>query len=926
MSNFPRLRLIIGLGLMLLFGLFYSVIAADRQFLPGHVPPAVAQLKALGRLPETNNLELAIGLPLRNGAELSELLRQLYDPSSTNYHKYLQPAEFAARFGPTVEDYQAAQDFARSNGMVVAGTYPNRLVLDVRGRVADVERAFGVTLRTYRHPTEKRNFFAPDTEPSLPSNLRVTSIEGLSDYSLPRCASRRVLAAKARPLSFNGSATNHEYAGQDFRNAYVPGSKLDGTGQTVAVLEYSDYFPADITNYENIVGANIGATNYVPLTTVLVGTTTPSTTHNDEVAMDVELAIAMAPKLSRVIVYEKYSVSSTLLNRIATDNLAKQVSSSWLVGPWSVSTATAYDNILTNMAAQGQSYFQSSGDSDAYTGSQPLDSGTTVPVDSPYATIVGGTSLTMNGYGVSWGSETVWNYNSDQNNPTPNEGSGGGISTYYAIPSWQANINMTTNGGSAGNRNIPDVALTADNIFVCYDNGTDDGYYFYMGTSAAAPLWAGFCALVNQQSTAANSTNYVGFLNPALYAIATNASYNSCFHDITTSNNIGTHTAGLFYATNGYDLCTGLGTPAGTNLINALAPMPYCLTQPSSQTNTAGGSAVFSVTIGGLPPFSYRWLFNGTNLPAAANISGTASNVLTITSITSANAGNYRVVVTNASGSVTSSVATLTVNLLSPAMTLTSPANPCGYKSSLSFTAGLSPSAATGTVQFLTNGVIFNTQTLISGSATSAAVATLPRGTNTIAARYSGDASFLPVTNTLSQAITNHPPAAMPFYTNRYDGLSLKIPVSTLANNWSDADSDALSLVAISVSTNGVTVTNSAGTLVYYNTNNVADRFTCTISDGWGGTNFQNVYIAILPLPTNAVPAFTSVATSNGMLQLNLSGMSGLTYVLQATTNLVLPGSWLPLATNVPDPNGVWQFSDALTNNPYRFYRLKLMP
>jgi subtilase family serine protease len=926
MLYFKRSWLIVGLGAASLLVPNFSSFAADRKFLHGSVPPVVAQLQPLANLPGTNRLDLAIGLPLRNGAELSELLRQLYDPASTNYHKYLQPAEFAARFGPTEEDYQAVQDFARSNGLAVIDTYPNHLVLGLRGSAADVERAFGVTLRTYRHPTEARNFFAPDTEPSLPANLRVTSIEGLSDYSLPRRADHRVSAAKARPLSFNGSGPNQEYAGNDFRNAYVPGSKLDGTGQTVALLEYSDYYKVDVTNYENIVGSINGVTNYVSLTNVVVLNDKPGTGNNDEVALDIEVAIAMAPKLSRVIVYEKNSVSSTLLNRITTDNLAKQVSSSWLVGTWSSSTAIAYDNILTNMAAQGQSYFQSSGDGDAYTGSQPLDSGVTVPVDSPYATIVGGTTLTMNGSGASWASEKVWNYNADPNNPIPNEGSGGGISAYYAIPYWQTNINMATNGGSSTYRNIPDVALTADNIFVCYDDGTTNGEYYYMGTSCAAPLWAGFCALVNQQSTAANPTNYVGFLNPALYAIATNASYNSCFHDITISNNIGTNTPGLFYATNGYDLCTGLGTPTGTNLINVLAPRPYCLTQPSNQTATVAGSAQFSVTAGGMPPLGYRWLFNGTNLPATTNVIGTASNVLTISFVTVTNAGNYQVVVTNAYGSVTSSVATLTVNLLAPTLTLTSSANPTGYKSSLNFTSVLSSSIATGTMQFLNNGVLFDTETVAAGSAISASLATLPRGTNTIAARYSGDTNDLPATNTLSQFVTNHPPVTTPFYTNRYAGLSLKIPLAMLSNNWSDADGDALSLAGIGVSTNGVTVTNNAGTLVYYNSNNVADLFTCTISDGWGGTNFQNVYIAISPLPTNAIPAFASVVNSNGTLQLNLTGMSGLTYVLQATTNLISSGSWLPLATNVPGTNGVWQFGDALTNNPQRFYRLKLAP
>ena len=91
----------------------------------------------------------------------------------------------------------------------------------------------------------------------------------------------------------------------------------------------------------------------------------------------------------------------------------------------------------------------------------------------------------------------------------PDEGSGGGISSYYAIPSWQTNVSMANNGGSMANRNIPDVALTADNIFVSYNNGDASGTYYFMGTSCAAPLWAGFTALVNQQSVAARQIRWV---------------------------------------------------------------------------------------------------------------------------------------------------------------------------------------------------------------------------------------------------------------------------------------------------------------------------------------------------------------------------------------------------------------------------------
>ena len=160
-----------GLGVALLFCIAASAQTAPRQWLHGQVPAAVSRLAPDGRLPAGTNLFLTIGLPLRNEAALNELLRQLYDPGSTNFHKFLTPPEFTARFGPTETDYQAVVNFAEASGLTVAGTHPNRVVLDVTGSVSNVERAFQVTLRTYRHPTEARDFFAPDTEPSVPADL-----------------------------------------------------------------------------------------------------------------------------------------------------------------------------------------------------------------------------------------------------------------------------------------------------------------------------------------------------------------------------------------------------------------------------------------------------------------------------------------------------------------------------------------------------------------------------------------------------------------------------------------------------------------------------------------------------------------------------------------------------------------------------------
>ena len=203
---------------------------------------------------------------------------------------------------------------------------------------------------------------------------------------------------------------------------------------------------------------------------------------------------------------------------------------------------------------QGQSFFNASGDSDAYTG--PIAS----PADNPYVTVVGGTTLTTSGPSGAWVSETVWNWGSGQ-------GSGGGISTSLQPAFLAGRHQHGCQPGLGHQRNIPDVAMAADNVFEIADNGRS--LSGIGGTSCATPLWAGFTALVNQQA-AASGKPPVGFLNPVLYAIGEGSGYNSAFHDITTGNNTSASSPSKFFAVAGYDLCTGWGTPTGSNLINAL--------------------------------------------------------------------------------------------------------------------------------------------------------------------------------------------------------------------------------------------------------------------------------------------------------------------------------------------------------------------
>lgn len=178
--------------------------------------------------------------------------------------------------------------------------------------------------------------------------------------------------------------------------------------------------------------------------------------------------------------------------------------------------------------------------------------------------------MTTTGPGGSYVSETAWNWGLDNGKYV---GTSGGVSTYYGIPSYQQGINMSANLGSTTMRNVPDVALTGDNVYVIYHprKHSSSGGTFG-GTSCAAPLWAAFMALVNQQA-ALHGIPAAGFINPAVYAIGkSNANYTSLFHDVTNGNNFWPSSSAKFPAVAGYDLCTGWGTPTGTNLINALAP------------------------------------------------------------------------------------------------------------------------------------------------------------------------------------------------------------------------------------------------------------------------------------------------------------------------------------------------------------------
>lgn len=557
----PELRRWLAFAVMTIWaaGGWSGAVAEEKlQVLQHHVRPAVAQGKAQMKsaMAPDAQLNISIVLPLRDEAGLDRLLARLYDPSSPDYRQFLSVAEFTRRFGPTQEDYATVVAFAQSNGLEVTENPENRLVVPLRGTVAAINKALHVQMAVYQHPAEQRTFFSPDREPSLALSVPVAHVSGLNDYSQPKPMverGQRALGAAAP----TGSGLNGSYLASDMRTAYYGGTKLTGAGQAVGLLEFGGYYQSDVDETFN----EAGQTYSVPVVNVLLdgASADPQGADDSEQVLDIVQAIGMAPGLSQVRVYIGRDDAS-LLNAMASENAAKSLSCSW---SWLPEDPGAVDVFFKEMAAQGQSFFAASGDYGAFDWDV---SPYFFPQEDAYVTAVGGTHLTT-GPGGTWSAETSWN--------SPPYGSGGGVSPDgIPIASWQSGVATTANGGSSTLRNVPDVAMEADfdNFSCAYGECFTD----YAGTSFAAPRWAGFMALVNQQAVQDGSAlqGGVGFINPAIYAIGAGSRYSSDFHDTTTGNNQTLGQPVWYPAEPLYDLVTGWGSPAGQDLIDDLAGAP----------------------------------------------------------------------------------------------------------------------------------------------------------------------------------------------------------------------------------------------------------------------------------------------------------------------------------------------------------------
>ena len=545
---------------------------ADAQhLLTHHVRPAskLEGAKLIGKLPDSTPMQLHIMLNLGDPEGLKSYVAQVTDPTSPNYKRYLTPQQFTERFGPSQQTYDTAVAYFKANGFNVVGGSRDGFDIQVKAPASTVEAAFHITVNRYQHPTENRTFIVPDREPTPDLPFQLWHITGLDTFSKPHpMLVKRSDYARAHHISpdavvthaTTGSGPSKSFLGSDMRAAYYGGTTLTGAGIDMGLLEFLGTDLADLTTYYT------NAHQTEPITPVLYSVDGVSTSCTEaegncddtEQTIDMTQALGMAPGMSSLTEYFGNSTDTTqddagIISAMTTHSpLPITIGCSW---GWDPTDESTLDPYFEKMAVQGQTFFAASGDDSTWTESNLGERSAAWPADDPYIISVGGTDLQTSSAAGPWSSETAW---SD---------SGGGINQdSIPIPSYQAltGVITSTNKGSTTLRNGPDVSANANfTFYACSDQdgctANEEG-----GTSFAAPMWAAYIALADQQAKL-NGNPLLGFINPAIYPLGLGTGYATNFHDILTG------TSGSNSANASYDLVTGWGSPNGAALITTLS-------------------------------------------------------------------------------------------------------------------------------------------------------------------------------------------------------------------------------------------------------------------------------------------------------------------------------------------------------------------
>jgi len=582
----------------------------------GSAPGSPSGSKVVGSLSSATRMQVSVFLNSQDPAGLAAYATDVATPGSSIYHQYLTVPQFAQRFGAAPAQVQAVESALRADGLHPGQATPNDLSVPVTATAAQFEKAFSTGIENVRL-RGGRTAFTNTSAPLLPASVAgtVQNVTGLDNLVLaqpeglptpvPARTSDNATANAVHPnvgsgpqpcstLSANDKSSPGPYTADQIANAYGLTSLYsagdEGSGQTIALYELQPYTTSDITTYESC----YSITGNTPTVKKCSSCTLPPTSAgNDESELDIEDVIGLAPKAS-VEVYEGKNGTDniTLMQGIVTDNTAKVISTSWgeCESSWGSANAASENTIFEEAATQGQTIFAAAGDqgSEACGGTGSLAVGD--PASQPYVTGVGGTSMTS---AAPPPTESVWNAY-DGSNSGKNEDGGGGISSFWTMPTYQSGakaslgVIQTLSSGtpctaaSGDCREVPDVTADASVstgylIYYSPEAGGTDGWYDFGGTSAAAPTWAAYIALVNASSGCYSTP--VGFANPDLYSIASKAwsgtAYTADFNDITVGNNNPLNyespgNEGPYSALVGYDMASGLGSPQGAALATAL--------------------------------------------------------------------------------------------------------------------------------------------------------------------------------------------------------------------------------------------------------------------------------------------------------------------------------------------------------------------
>ncbi len=646
-----------------------------------------------GRVPADTRLTsmtLVFNRTSAQQADLEALLAAQQNPSSPQYHQWLTPAQFGARFGMAQSDLNKVQTWLEQQGFKVDNIANSKSFIQFSGSVSQFELAFQTEMHYYQVQGEKH--FAPSTALSVPAAIAPTveTLRDISDFK-PHAFHLSGSRSAAHPNFTFYSGTNTQsvlFAPGDIKVAYdvkpLVTSSIDGTGQTIAVMGQSEITASDIENFESAAGL---ATKD-PTLVLVPGSGSPAISSGDESEsdLDVEWSGAMAPGANIDLVYTGNSANSNGVFDSIAFAIDSRIGDVISISYGSCETAlgnyyTTMDPLFQEASTQGQTVIASSGDqgstscqgypttgAGALTTAQTLALAVNYPASSAYVTGVGGTEISAadDVVGPYWGpapSQSTFNltsalqwipevaWNDDPSSGPAGDGlsaSGGGHSTIYTSkPSWQTGVPGIQ---ADSKRDVPDIALYASPEFPGYlycssdpsawsqgQNGTCSAGQFYDpntfyftvagGTSFGAPIFAGMVALMNEKN---KYTGGQGFLNTELYKLASNSTtYASAFHDVTSGNNFCTAgSASGDCASNGASLGFAAGT--GYDMVTGLGSVDLnnLVTAWPTSTSTLAASITTVSASSSTPNSGASDEFTITVSPASG--SGTPSGDVTL--------------------------------------------------------------------------------------------------------------------------------------------------------------------------------------------------------------------------------------------------------------------------------------------------------